>query len=40
VHSPCRITRNSERLAFLLKRLERAKVEVKVITGEIPANLA
>lgn len=40
VHSPCRITRNPERLAFLLKRLERADVEVKMITGEMPAALA
>jgi DNA invertase Pin-like site-specific DNA recombinase len=40
VHSPCRITRNPERLAFLLKRLERANVQVKMITGEMPAKLA
>lgn len=40
IHSPCRITRIPKRLAFLLTRLERAKVEVKVITGEMPIELA
>ncbi|CAA9530878.1 MAG: hypothetical protein AVDCRST_MAG31-2377 [uncultured Sphingomonas sp.] len=36
VHSLCRLSRHPARLALLLKRLERAKVQVRAITGEMP----
>jgi DNA invertase Pin-like site-specific DNA recombinase len=36
IQSLCRLSRHPARLALLLKRLERANVQVRAITGEMP----